>query len=191
MDLGGRTLTIEAGKIAKQANGAVLVRYGDTAVVVAVTSTKNALNTDAAASSKVIAPDVTQDNKAVFYSYANSWIDKNKNPKVEEPIDVSKQTYILLKAKFNNKDYFYKVPVNKRLYESNDEATADGKPNWRIPFASALRHSPTSPSSSARRSPSSASTRCWKRQSHPCRQSAHPAPSNHHLPSSPGFPQPS
>ena len=29
MDLGGRTLTIEAGKIAKQANGAVLVRYGD------------------------------------------------------------------------------------------------------------------------------------------------------------------
>lgn len=40
MDLGGRTLTIEAGKIAKQANGAVLVRYGDTAVVVAVTGTK-------------------------------------------------------------------------------------------------------------------------------------------------------
>src|SRR5574344_700506 len=40
MDLGGRTLTIEAGKIAKQANGGVLVRYGDTAVVVAVTGTK-------------------------------------------------------------------------------------------------------------------------------------------------------
>src|SRR5574344_1209099 len=40
MQLGGRTLTIEAGKIAKQANGAVLVRYGDTAVVVAVTGTK-------------------------------------------------------------------------------------------------------------------------------------------------------
>lgn len=85
----------------------------------------NALNTDAAASSKVIAPDVTQDNKAVFYSYANNWIDKNKNPKIEEPINVSKQTYILLKAKFNNKDYFYKVPVNKRLYESNDAATID------------------------------------------------------------------
>lgn len=40
MEWGGRTLTIEAGKIAKQANGAVLVRYGDTAVVVAVTGTK-------------------------------------------------------------------------------------------------------------------------------------------------------
>ena len=34
-DFGGRTLTIETGKIAKQANGAVLVRYGETAVVVA------------------------------------------------------------------------------------------------------------------------------------------------------------
>jgi hypothetical protein len=92
--------------------------------------TDNALNTDAAASSKVTDPAVTQDKKAVFYSYANNWIDKKKDPKVEEPIDVSKQTYILLKAKFNNKDYFYKVPVNKRLYEDNDEATADGKPNW-------------------------------------------------------------
>ena len=38
-DLGGRPLTIETGKIAKQANGSVLVRYGDTAVVVAVTGT--------------------------------------------------------------------------------------------------------------------------------------------------------
>ena len=93
--------------------------------------TDNALNTDAAASSKVTAPAVTQDNKAVFYSYANSWIDKTTtNPYAEEPIDVNKQTYILLKAKYNGKDYFYKVPVNKRLYESNDAATTDGIPNW-------------------------------------------------------------
>ena len=87
--------------------------------------TDNALNKDAAASSKVTVPAETQDNKAVFYSYANSWIDKNKNPKVEEPIDVNKQTYILLKAKYNNKDYFYKVPVNKRLFEDNDAAKTD------------------------------------------------------------------
>ncbi len=40
MQLGGRTLTIEAGKIAKQANGSVMVRYGDTVIVVAVTGTK-------------------------------------------------------------------------------------------------------------------------------------------------------
>lgn len=38
-DFGGRTLTIETGKIAKLANGAVLVRYGETAVVVAATGT--------------------------------------------------------------------------------------------------------------------------------------------------------
>ena len=85
----------------------------------------NVLNTEAAASSKVTTPAVRQDNKAVFYSYANSWIDTNKEPKQEEPIDVSKQTYILLKAKYNGKDYFYKVPVNKRLYEDNDAATID------------------------------------------------------------------
>ena len=40
IDLGGRPLTFEIGEIAKQANGAVLVRYGETAVVVAVTGTK-------------------------------------------------------------------------------------------------------------------------------------------------------
>lgn len=103
-----------------------LIHYAaDGSILAEGTSTKNALNKDAADSSKVTVPAVTQDNKAVFYSYANSWIDKDKNPNAEEPIDVSKQTYILLKAKFNNKDYFYKVPVNKRLYESNDAATID------------------------------------------------------------------
>lgn len=85
----------------------------------------NALNTEAAASSKVTVPAVTQDDKAVFYSYANNWIDKSKDPKAEEPIDVNKQTYILLKAKYNGTDYFYKVPVNKRLYEGNDATTTD------------------------------------------------------------------
>lgn len=103
-----------------------LMHYAaDGAIIAEGTSTNNALNTEAAASSKVTAPAVTQDNKAVFYSYANSWIDKKKKPYEEEPIDVNKQTYILLKAKFNNKDYFYKVPVNKRLYEDNDAATID------------------------------------------------------------------
>ena len=87
--------------------------------------TDNALNKDAAASSKVTAPAVTQDNKAVFYSYANSWMDTSKDPKEVEPIDDSKQTYILLKAKYKGKDYFYKVPVNKRLFEGNDAATID------------------------------------------------------------------
>lgn len=104
-----------------------LIHYAaDGAILADGNITDNALNKDAAASSKVTVPDVTQNNKAVFYSYANSWIDKtNKDPKAEEPIYVTKQTYILLKAKYNNKDYFYKVPVNKRLFEDNDAATTD------------------------------------------------------------------
>ena len=34
VEVGGRTLTLETGKIAKQANGAVVARYGDTVVLV-------------------------------------------------------------------------------------------------------------------------------------------------------------
>lgn len=113
--------------VAPTAYACQLIHYAaDGSILADGNITDNALNTDAAASSKVTVPVVTQNNKAVFYSYANSWIDKtNKDPKAEEPIDVTKQTYILLKAKFNNKDYFYKVPVNKRLFEDNDATTID------------------------------------------------------------------
>ncbi len=43
VEVGGRTLTFETGKIAKQANGAVLARYGDTVVLVTacMASTQN------------------------------------------------------------------------------------------------------------------------------------------------------
>ncbi|MCH7930909.1 MAG: hypothetical protein IH906_01680 [Proteobacteria bacterium] len=41
LELGGRTLSLETGKVAKQANGAVWIRYGDTVVLVtACRSTK-------------------------------------------------------------------------------------------------------------------------------------------------------
>ncbi len=41
LELGGRTLTLETGKVAKQANGAVMVSYNDTTVLVtAVSSTQ-------------------------------------------------------------------------------------------------------------------------------------------------------
>ena len=33
VEIGGRTLTLETGKIAKQANGAITARYGDTIVL--------------------------------------------------------------------------------------------------------------------------------------------------------------
>lgn len=83
----------------------------------------------------VATPSLIVKGKAVFYSYANSWIAKNKNPYEEEPIDVTKQTYILLKAKYKGTDYFYKVPVNKRLFEGNDAATIDWtkyEPHYRL-----------------------------------------------------------
>ena len=112
--------------VAPTAYACQLIHYAaDGAILTDGNITDNALNKDAAASSKVTVPVVTQNNKAVFYSYANSWIDKDKKPYEEEPIDVSKQTYILLKAKYKGTDYFYKVPVNKRLYEGNDAATID------------------------------------------------------------------
>lgn len=99
-----------------------LVNYAaDGSILAEGTCADNKLTKAAA----VATPDLKEEGKAVFYSYANNWIDQKKDPKVEEPIDVSKQTYILLKAQFNTKDYFYKVPVNKRLYESNDAATID------------------------------------------------------------------
>ncbi|MCR5558930.1 MAG: polyribonucleotide nucleotidyltransferase [Schwartzia sp.] len=40
MEVGGRSFVIENGKMAKQANGAVLVRYGDTVVLVTATASK-------------------------------------------------------------------------------------------------------------------------------------------------------
>ena len=39
-DFAGRTLTIETGKYAQQANGTCLVRCGDTAVLVTATASK-------------------------------------------------------------------------------------------------------------------------------------------------------
>lgn len=41
-EVAGRTLTVEVGQMAKQANGAVLVRYGDTVVLTAAVASKEA-----------------------------------------------------------------------------------------------------------------------------------------------------
>jgi polyribonucleotide nucleotidyltransferase len=43
---GGRPLEVEVGQLAKQANGAVLVRYGDTVVLSAAVASKEAKDTD-------------------------------------------------------------------------------------------------------------------------------------------------
>ena len=41
MELGGRTLTMETGELARQASGSVFVRYGDTCVLCAATASAN------------------------------------------------------------------------------------------------------------------------------------------------------
>ena len=41
LDFRGRNLTIEIGEMAKQANGAVLVRYGDTVILSTAVVSKN------------------------------------------------------------------------------------------------------------------------------------------------------
>ncbi|KAA9006439.1 polyribonucleotide nucleotidyltransferase [Paenibacillus spiritus] len=46
MQLGGRTLVLETGRLAKQANGAVMVRYGDTSVLCTVTASKEPKDLD-------------------------------------------------------------------------------------------------------------------------------------------------
>lgn len=80
--------------------------------------------------------------KLILYSYTNDWYKPNpntgSNPDInggttvggdqiymEAPIDPEKQTYILLKAPFNGKDWYYKVPVNYQLPEDNDAITPD------------------------------------------------------------------
>ena len=45
-ELGGRTLSIQTGKMAKQASGAVVVQYGDTVVLVSVVSSKEEREVD-------------------------------------------------------------------------------------------------------------------------------------------------
>lgn len=46
MEWAGRKLTVEIGQLAKQANGAALVRYGDTAVLSTATASKEPKNVD-------------------------------------------------------------------------------------------------------------------------------------------------
>ena len=81
---------------------------------------------------------VYENSKVVFYSYPNDWFDENKvSEYVDEdgkrngtwviddyvnstPVLSEKETYILLKAPFEGKDYYYKVPVNYTIYKNND-----------------------------------------------------------------------
>lgn len=78
--------------------------------------------------------DENNNKKVVFYSYPNDWFDESKlggsdgartitDFVKEDPILSELQTYILLRAPFDGVDYYYKVPINKTIYENNDKAT--------------------------------------------------------------------
>ena len=73
----------------------------------------------------------------VFYSYPNDWFDNTlytqqpngtytmkKDAETGlhngEPIVAAKQTYLLLQATYDNKEYYYKIPVNRRLPDFSD-----------------------------------------------------------------------
>lgn len=64
--------------------------------------------------------------KLVFYSYPNDWFDSsNPQPWVDQPIIKERQTYIMIKAPFEDKMYYYKIPVNYRLPDDGDEDKTD------------------------------------------------------------------
>ena len=78
-----------------------------------------------------ITATLVNSNKVVFYSYPNDWFDETKlegqtgawtitDLMKEDPIVADRQTYILLKAPYKDKEYYYKVPVNYATYEKND-----------------------------------------------------------------------
>ena len=76
----------------------------------------------------------------VFYSYPNDWFnntlytqqtdgtytmeeDAETGLHNGEPIVAAKQTYLLLQATYDNKEYYYKIPVNRRLPDFSDNPT--------------------------------------------------------------------
>ena len=76
----------------------------------------------------------------VFYSYPNDWFnstlytqqtdgtytmeeDAETGLHNGEPIVAAKQTYLLLRATYNDTEYYYKIPVNRRLPDFSDNPT--------------------------------------------------------------------
>lgn len=60
MQLGGRRLVLETGRLAKQANAAVMVRYGDTAVLCTVTASNEPKDLDFSRLRLTMKKDYTQ-----------------------------------------------------------------------------------------------------------------------------------
>lgn len=63
-----------------------------------------------------------ENNSFAFYFYPNYWFDLDKATKMheQEPIIYGRQTHVLVKANYEDKDYFYKIPINYRLPKYSD-----------------------------------------------------------------------
>ena len=75
----------------------------------------------------------------VFYSYPNDWFDSTLYKEADgsytmkedaetglhngEPIVAAKQTYLLLRATYEDTEYYYKIPVNRRLPDFSDNSS--------------------------------------------------------------------
>jgi len=95
--------------------------------------------------SKPESHSLTHSNGHVYYTYPSDWIDYSKFKKQcsnkdkdghnghtddnryeiadyddRAPIREDREMYLIIEAPFNTTNYFYKVPVNYRLYENND-----------------------------------------------------------------------
>lgn len=110
-----------------------LFNYVETGTSVLAAQEKYGENTRKSMEQDMEAVDalIYNSNKVVFYSYPNDWFDISKldgsdgvweikDFVKEDPIVTDRQTYILLKAPYEGKDYYYKVPVNYATYEKND-----------------------------------------------------------------------
>ena len=83
------------------------------------------------------APLKDSKDRYVFYSYANDWfkadlytqnssgqyVANNEGMHNGEPIIAKRQTYLMVKATYQNEEYYYRIPVNSRLPQTSDQPT--------------------------------------------------------------------
>ena len=84
-------------------------------------------------------PPLQHEGGYVFYSYPNDWFDSTLYRETDgsytmkedaetglhngEPIVAAKQTYLLLRATYEDTEYYYKIPVNRRLPDFSDNSS--------------------------------------------------------------------
>ncbi|MBD3167574.1 polyribonucleotide nucleotidyltransferase, partial [bacterium] len=119
MEFGGRPLTIEVGKVAKQADGAAWVRYGDTVVVAtAVSARERAEHTD-------FFP-LTVDYREMKYAggqIPGGFFKREARPRDKETL-IARMTDRPIRPLFP-KGYYYETQVLIRVYSHDGENEGD------------------------------------------------------------------